>query len=203
MKRSDGVVRHSNWGLRLGLSWMLPKRSMIDETIRFGRAESAMMDSVRMPSLRVSDPVAIVGLEIERAQRDWVSRQDLIRTERSDTMSTTIHFDVGSSDIRADAIAPLEATLDLLRAVPGLRIRIEGQPDVRGSTADNITLGWQRATAAKLWLTNRGITPDRIQTIGFGEGRPLCDSNEESCKWQNRDEFVIIAGADADLRGRQ
>ncbi len=217
---SDNVGRHSNWGFRLGLSWMLPKRNMADEYITVGRAGLATVDLVRMPLLRESDPVAILGLEAERVRHDAASRQDSIRGERTqqltearvaglprvelyDRMSTTIHFDVGSSEIRPDAIAALDAKLDLLRKIPALRIRIEGQADVRGTNAANIPLAWKRAGAAKLWLTNRGIAADRIEAVGFGELRPLCGDSHESCWWQNRrDEFVIVAGADAVLEGK-
>jgi outer membrane protein OmpA-like peptidoglycan-associated protein len=221
INRSDDVSRHSNWGFRLGLSWMLPKRSMTYEFLPISRAELAIPDAVRMPLLRESDPVAIMGLETDRARRDSVIRQDSIRSESLPRlaeaqiaalprvelhyrMTTTIHFDVGSSEIRSDAIAALETKLDLLRGIPTLRIRIEGQADVRGSSASNITLAWKRAGAAKLWLTNRGIAADRIDAVGFGEGRPLCEDGYESCSSQNRrNEFVIVAGADAVARGTQ
>lgn len=221
INRSDDVGRHSNWGFRLGLSWMLPKRSMTYEFLTISRAELAIPDAVRMPLLRESDPVAIMGLETERARRDSVSRQDSTRSESAPRlaaariaglpsvelhyrMGTTIHFDVGSSEIRSDAIAALETKLGLLQAIPTLWIRIEGQADVRGSTAHNITLAWERAGAAKLWLTNRGIAADRIEAVGFGVGRPLCEDGYESCWSQNRrSEFVIIAGADAVVRGTQ
>ena len=213
VNKSDDVGRHSNWGLRLGLSWMLPKRNTIGESMTISRGELAMVDRVRMPVLRVSDPVAIMGLETDRERRDSISRQDSIRGQRTqslaearvaglprvelyDRMSTTIHFDIGSSEIRSDAVAALEAKLDLLRGIPALRIRIEGQADVRRSSASNITLAWKRAEAAKLWLTNRGIANDRIEAVGFGEGRPICGDSHESCWWQNRrNEFVIVAGA--------
>ena len=169
----------------------------------------------QMPLLRESDPVAIMRLENGRARRDFVSRQDstrgntgqrvadaeivgMHRVEVYGWMSPTIHFDIGSSEIRSDAIAAMEAKLGVLRGMPALRIRIEGQADNRGSTASNHTLASSRADAAKRWLTSRGIAVDRIEAVGFGEARPLCGENNESCWWQNRRaEFVIVADADA------
>jgi outer membrane protein OmpA-like peptidoglycan-associated protein len=215
INRGDNLARHSNWGLRLGLSWMLPKRSMTDEGITIGRDELMLVDFVRMPTLRVSDPVAILGLEHERARRDSVSRQasigrgrtqrlaaDLRKAELHERMGATIRFDVGSSRIRSDAIMTLDEKLELLRRIPALRIRIEGQADVPGSTAYNITLAWDRAGAAKVWLTNHGIDGDRIDAVGFGEGRPLCEERDDVCWSQTqRNEFVIVAGADSVVRG--
>ena len=215
----DTLRRHSNWGFRLGLSWMLPRtRDVTGERITISRGELATVYPAQMPLLRESNPVTIMGLEADRAVRDSIARQDSLggaRTQRfaesriaglrpveiEDRMSTTIHFDVGSSEIRPDAIAALEAKLDLLHGLPALRIRIEGQADARGSSADNITLAWTRAGAAKRWLTKRGIASDRIEAVGFSAWRPICEDPYESCWWQNRRaEFMIVAGGGVDVQ---
>ena len=76
--------------------------------------------------------------------------------------------------------------------------------DARGSSADNITLAWTRAVAAKLWLTDRGIASERIEAVGFSAWRPRCEDPYESCWWQNRRaEFVIVAGAPVDPQEKQ
>ena len=182
MNKRNDVARHSNWGFRLGLSWMLAERPGSRDRIAIDGGETAIVERPPTRLLRAADPVLIKQLGVVEI-RDWTI--------------TTLHFDVGSAAMRPDAMATLEAKLDLLRGIPARRIRIEGQADVRGSTADNITLAWMRAGAAKLWLTNRGISADRIDVIGFGEGRPVCHDSYESCRWLNqRDEFLIVAGAD-------
>lgn len=214
----DTLRRHSNWGFRLGLSWMLPKRDVTSERITSSRGELATVYAAPMPLLRESDPVAMMGFETHRAARDSVARHASLVGARSDRfaagrvaglrpveiedrMSTTIYFDVGSSAIRPDAIAALEAKLDLLHGMPALRIRIEGQADARGSSADNITLAWTRAGAAKRWLTERGIGSERIVAVGFSAWRPICEDPYESCWWQNRRaEFVIVAGAGVEVQ---
>ena len=160
----------------------------------------------QMPALRDLDLVAILALDAERARRDSASRQDAsgserrlpdvrvvdLRTEPHSRIGATIHFDVGTSTIRSDAVRTLEDKLDLLRGMPALRIRIEGQADVRDSSAYNIALAQQRAAAAKQWLMDRGIAANRIEAVGFG-----------AWPQNRRDEFVIVAGADAGAQGRQ
>jgi outer membrane protein OmpA-like peptidoglycan-associated protein len=210
INRTDDFRRHSNWGLRLGLSWMLPRRTLAADNFMFKRTWLATADVARMPLLRETDPVAIMGLETERARRDSASRQDSIGRERTqhlaadldtaelrDGVDATIHFDVGSSKVRSDASVTLGETLVLLRGVPALRIRIEGQADVPGSTANDITLAWDRAGAAKVWLIDHGMDPDRIDAVGYSEGRPLCEDRTGACSSRiRRDEFLILAGAD-------
>jgi outer membrane protein OmpA-like peptidoglycan-associated protein len=203
----DTLRRHSNWGFRLGLSWMLPKASVPSEQITISRGELATVYPVPMPLLRESNPVTIMQLETDRAGRDSFAQgvagvrvAGLRSIEMHDRMSMAIHFDVGSAVIRPDAIAALDTKLDLLRGIPAMRIRIEGQADARGSSASNTTLAWTRAEAAKRWLTTRGIASDRIDAVGFSSWRPICEDRQESCLWQNRRaEFVIVAGADADV----
>ncbi|HZO17871.1 MAG TPA: OmpA family protein [Gemmatimonadaceae bacterium] len=139
------------------------------------------MVSVRMPVLRVSNPVAIMQLENARAARD--------------TTGTTLYFDLGSSVIRSEAAAELDASLEMLRANPTLRIRIEGRADDGASNADNTSLAWTRAGATKLWLTSQGIASDRIDAVGFNAARPVCQESLDICQAKGlRAEFLIVAG---------
>jgi peptidoglycan-associated lipoprotein len=47
----------------------------------------------------------------------------------------------------------------------------------------------------KRFLTERGVDGGRIETVSFGEERPVCTAHEESCWQQNRrDDFRITAG---------
>lgn len=155
-------------------------------------AFSQQLAPALMPLLRESNPVAIMGLESDRARRDSVSR--------SDAVGATIHFDVGSSEVRPDASTTLRETLELLRSRPAVRIRIEGKGDVRGSASSDITLAWDRAAAAKVWLINQGMDPDRIDAVGYSEAR--CAELNAVCTWPLRDEFLIVAGANAVVRAR-
>ncbi len=137
--------------------------------------------SIRMPVLRESNPVAIMQLENARSLRD--------------TTGATLRFDVGSSAIGSEAAAALNASLEMLRAKPTLRIRIEGRADNGASNADNTNLAWTRAGATKLWLTSQGIASDRIDAVGFSAARPVCQEPPAICEAKGRRaEFLIVAG---------
>ena len=80
-------------------------------------------------------------------------------------------------------------------ANPDVMIRVAGHTDERGSVEYNIALGQRRAASAKRYLTERGVAANRIETVSFGEGRPVADGHDESAWAQNRrDEFEITAG---------
>jgi peptidoglycan-associated lipoprotein len=112
-----------------------------------------------------------------------------------DTAAITapIYFDFDKSDIRTDAAATLDRKIPWLQSNPGMRIRIEGNADERGSDEYNLALGQRRAAAAKRYLVERGIDAGRFDLVSYGEERPVCTEHDESC-WQRnrRDDFVIV-----------
>lgn len=117
-----------------------------------------------------------------------------------DTTAITapIYFDFDKSDIRPDAAATLDRKIPWLQANPGMRIRIEGNADERGSDEYNLALGQRRAASAKRYLVEHGIDASRFDLVSYGEERPVCTDHNEDC-WQRnrRDDFVIVTiGAD-------
>jgi peptidoglycan-associated lipoprotein len=111
------------------------------------------------------------------------------------TVTAVIHFDFDKSDLRDDARATLDAKVPVLTANPDVTIRIAGNTDERGSVEYNIALGQRRAASAKRYLTERGIAATRIETISYGEGRPIADGHDENAWAQNRrDEFEMTTG---------
>jgi len=117
------------------------------------------------------------------------------QTGLRNTVTAVIHFDFDKSDLRDDARATLDAKIPVLMANPDLTIRVAGNTDERGSVEYNIALGQRRAASAKRYLTERGVAATRVETVSFGEGRPVSDGHDENAWAQNRrDEFEITAG---------
>jgi peptidoglycan-associated lipoprotein len=112
-----------------------------------------------------------------------------------DTAAITgpIYFDFDKSTIRSDAAATLDRKIPWLQANPGMRIRIEGNADERGSDEYNLALGQRRAASAKRYLVEHGIAADRFDLVSYGEERPVCTEHNETCWQQNRrDDFRIV-----------
>ena len=112
-----------------------------------------------------------------------------------DTTAITgpIYFDFDKSTIRPDAAATLDRKLPWLQANPGMRIRIEGNADERGSDEYNLALGQRRAASAKRYLVDHGVAADRFDLVSYGEERPVCTEHNEACWQQNRrDDFRIV-----------
>jgi peptidoglycan-associated lipoprotein len=104
-----------------------------------------------------------------------------------------IHFDFDKATIRNDAAEILKRNAEILKKYPNIRIVIEGHCDERGTNEYNLALGQRRAEAAKKYLVNLGISPERIETVSYGEERPLDPGHDESAWAKNRRaEFVVI-----------
>jgi len=111
--------------------------------------------------------------------------------------ATMIHFDFDKAIIKDEDKASLDSKIAILNANPATHIRISGHCDERGSDEYNLALGNRRATAAKKYLVDHGVDASRIETVSFGEERPIATGHDEASWSQNRrDEFEITAGGD-------
>ncbi|MEN8966592.1 MAG: OmpA family protein, partial [Polaribacter sp.] len=67
--------------------------------------------------------------------------------------------------------------------------------DLRGPAAYNERLSAQRAASVKQWLVGRGISSERMTSLGYGEKKPINDCIEKCTKEQHdqnrRTEFLI------------
>jgi peptidoglycan-associated lipoprotein len=105
-----------------------------------------------------------------------------------------VYFDFDRSFIRSDAKEAMKANAEWLKAHPQARIRIEGNCDERGTIEYNQALGQRRAASAKKYLTDMGISGQRISLISYGKEKSSCSDNTESC-WQKnrRDDFAVVS----------
>ena len=104
-----------------------------------------------------------------------------------------IHFDFDQSALTPDARDILAKNSKYLEQKAGLRIRIEGHCDERGTTEYNLALGERRAKAAYQYLMDLGVDPNRMNVVSYGEEVPLDAGHNEAAWAQNRRaEFVEV-----------
>ena len=114
------------------------------------------------------------------------------------SLQETVYFDYDKSTITMATEAALRAKVEVLRANPGVRLRMEGHADERGTSEYNIALGNERAESVIQFLTNFGLSGDRFTSVSYGEEQPAMQgSNDESWALNRRVEFVITAGGDS------
>lgn len=104
----------------------------------------------------------------------------------------SIYFDFDKSNIRGDAQEILKKNAEILKGAQGVRVRIEGNCDERGTNEYNMALGERRANSARDYLVNLGIDRNILTTVSYGEEKPVCTEHNESCWSKNRRvDFVV------------
>lgn len=102
-----------------------------------------------------------------------------------------IHFDFDKYNIKPQYQDVLERHAQWIKSNPDVpNVVIEGNTDEWGTEEYNLALGERRAMAAKNYLINLGVSPDRLSTISYGESRPI-DTAHNPTAWamNRRDEF--------------
>jgi peptidoglycan-associated lipoprotein len=146
------------------------------------------VEAARRRAQQVADSIANANrMAAEAAEREAAALRA--------TVQTVINYDFDKADLRPDTRAALDQKIPILNANPALMIRIAGHTDSRGSGEYNLQLGQRRAAAARDYLAARGVAASRVELVSYGEERPLCQMQDESCWGQNRRaEFEITAG---------
>jgi OmpA-OmpF porin, OOP family len=84
-----------------------------------------------------------------------------------------VYFDFNRSDLRADAMAVVQAAAAEFKAGGKVAIQVVGHTDTVGGAAYNQALSERRAASVKNGLTAEGIPGDVISTSGKGFSEPL------------------------------
>jgi peptidoglycan-associated lipoprotein len=139
----------------------------------------------------------------DSAERDRLERERMAReaAERgravSADLAAMVNFDYDQAVVRPADQETLNRKAAILVANPGVKLRISGHADERGSDEYNLALGNRRAAAAKRYLEGKGVDASRLDVISYGEERPLNPGSDESAYAQNRrDEFEVTSGGD-------
>ncbi len=104
-----------------------------------------------------------------------------------------VFFDLDKSVLRATAQRTLDLQAAWIKRFPGVRVKVEGHCDERGTTEYNLALGDLRASAVKRYLVAKGVTANRIDTISYGKERPLVlGSNAEAWRQNRRAVSVVV-----------
>jgi outer membrane protein OmpA-like peptidoglycan-associated protein len=112
-----------------------------------------------------------------------------------------IYFDFDKSFVRADAIPVMNEIVDLLNKYPDLKISLSSHTDSRANHDYNVKLSQRRMNSSVAYLTERGISVDRLVNKLFeGETKLVNDCgdlNQAACNAQQhqlnrRTDFEII-----------
>ena len=106
-----------------------------------------------------------------------------------------IYFDFDKYNIRPDQVENVDFDAKLFNREDAVefKIRVEGNCDEWGTDEYNYALGIKRAKSVRDALAARGVNPDRMTLISYGESNPVCTEHNIPCWRKNRRvEFTLL-----------
>jgi peptidoglycan-associated lipoprotein len=156
-----------------------------EEAQRRAAEEARQRELERQKTLKEED-LSDERLSEEMAQQKTTSAKSIFENE-------DVYFEFDSIRLSPQAQEILTKKARWLRANPAAKITIEGHCDERGTNEYNLALGEGRAQSAKAFLVDLGIDSSRLNTISYGEERPIDRAQtEEGWTKNRRAHFVII-----------
>lgn len=121
---------------------------------------------------------------------------DALNDPSSPLYNKIVYFDLDSSEVKAEDRPTVSAHAKHLAENPSEVVSLEGHADERGSREYNLALGERRANAVRQLLMAEGASAKQIQTVSYGEEKPVDAGHDESAWAQNRRvEFVYSSRA--------
>lgn len=138
----------------------------------------------------VSAPAAATALET----RGVMSREECAGRFEILSRTGSIYFKTGSAQIDAGSEPLLETVLDIAKRCPALDIVVEGHTDSVGSDVTNQILSEARARSVAMYLSERGVGPQRLRAVGYGAARPIAPNDTPGNQARNRRiEFAVAS----------
>ncbi len=104
-----------------------------------------------------------------------------------------LNFASGKDVILSSSYDSLNDLAEYFKKIPALEVSIEGHTDSQGDEDYNQKLSENRANSVKRYLVSKGITENRIKTVGYGETKPIADNKTPQGREKNRRVEFIIA----------
>lgn len=109
------------------------------------------------------------------------------------TIDLEVLFDTDKSIVKEQYMGRIAEVAAFMRQYPNAVAAIEGHTDSRASDSYNQALSQRRVNAVRKILIDRyGISPDRLNAVGYGESRPIADNSTPEGRQKNRRVLAVF-----------
>lgn len=105
--------------------------------------------------------------------------------EAAANLQTIFYFDFDQATLSADTREALDSQIAVLNENSN-KVRLEGHADERGTREYNMALAERRANAIANYMIINGVARYRVETVSYGEERPVSAGSSESSYSENR-----------------
>lgn len=97
-----------------------------------------------------------------------------------------IQFETGKAVIKKSSYPILDKIVGVLEFNPEYKLNISGHTDNTGSAERNLQLSKDRAASVAKYMIDKGISPDRLRSEGYGQTKPIADNKTQKGRALNR-----------------
>ncbi len=98
-----------------------------------------------------------------------------------------VKFDFDKAKVREESYSDIKNLADFMQQYPQTSTTVEGHTDSVGTDQYNQRLSERRAQAVRDVLVNQyGVSGQRVDSVGYGETRPVADNSTEEGRQINR-----------------
>jgi len=101
-------------------------------------------------------------------------------------------FEFDKSNLTPETKAELDRIAKIMQDDPNVMLELQGNTDSVGTDAYNKALGERRAKAVFDYLKSKGINPNRLKMVSFGESKPVTSNATDAGRAQNRRVDLVI-----------
>jgi outer membrane protein OmpA-like peptidoglycan-associated protein len=114
--------------------------------------------------------------------------------------NSDVLFETGSSSLDGDGRSTLDQVADVINDYRKTAVVVQGHTDAEGDEDSNQSLSERRARSVANYLASRGVAPDRMSSIGFGESAPVASNSNSWGRQKNRRVDVLLKAKSGPLR---
>ena len=156
----------------IGLALVLSLLSLLAQTPSEIKKQQPDLERQRIELEKKANELEQKYHELEKAQQQLQAQQS--GRSLSMNLSGDVLFDYDKATLKPAAEEALKKVAVVLSQFPESKVTIEGYTDSKGTTAVNLQLSRERASAVRDWLIKNGnITAANITAKGFGEENPV------------------------------
>lgn len=137
------------------------------------------------PDTTTTKPATDVTTSAAPDPRDYTDARNFDNSE-SLLSKRVIYFDFDKSEVKSEYRPIVAAHAAYVSAHGSARVTLEGHADERGTREYNLGLGERRGNSVSGLLSAAGAMGSQLDTVSYGEERPVCRVSDENCWWQNR-----------------
>jgi cytochrome c oxidase subunit 2 len=181
MRRPVRIVEQAEYE-----AWTRSQKPLYYSSIR-GTDDDPYKDRLFDSEIRERKAELNTKVETALAAADTVADGKVVRLDY-------VYFQTGSAQLTELSRYELDNVAEIMGKYPNMEIELGGHTDNQGDEQSNMLLSQQRAEAVYQYLVNKGVSPGRLEAVGYGASRPVePNDTEEGRSTNRRTEFTITA----------